>query len=90
MANILIAINPYKELTGLYSIDTIKRYNGKSLGIMPPHVYAIGKFRFVLTFRIIDPIYSQSYHISSCKMIELRFSDIHIDFAIERKYLFFC
>ncbi|CAF1034350.1 unnamed protein product [Rotaria sordida] len=42
VANILIAINPYKELTGLYSIDSIKRYNGKSLGIMPPHVYAIG------------------------------------------------
>jgi myosin-6 len=43
VANILIAINPYKELPGLYSNDTIKRYNGKSLGVMPPHVYAIGK-----------------------------------------------
>ncbi|UJR27958.1 hypothetical protein I4U23_009216 [Adineta vaga] len=42
VANILIAINPYKELPGLYSNDTIKRYNGKSLGTMPPHVYAIG------------------------------------------------
>jgi myosin heavy subunit len=44
VANILIAINPYKELTGLYSSDTIKHYNGKSLGIMPPHVFAIGRF----------------------------------------------
>ncbi|CAF3335776.1 unnamed protein product [Rotaria sp. Silwood2] len=42
VANILIAINPYKQLSNLYSIDAIKRYNGKSLGIMPPHVYAIG------------------------------------------------
>ncbi|CAF0806431.1 unnamed protein product [Adineta steineri] len=42
VANILIAINPYKELSGLYSNETIKRYNGKSLGTMPPHVYAIG------------------------------------------------
>ncbi|CAF3868719.1 unnamed protein product [Rotaria sp. Silwood1] len=42
VANILIAINPYKQLSSLYSIDAIKRYNGKSLGIMPPHVYAIG------------------------------------------------
>ena len=43
MANILIAINPYKELLSLYSGNTIKQYNGKSLGTMPPHVYAIGK-----------------------------------------------
>ncbi|CAF2816565.1 unnamed protein product [Rotaria sp. Silwood2] len=42
LANILIAINPYKELPGLYSTDTIKLYNGKSLGVVPPHVYAIG------------------------------------------------
>ncbi len=47
MANILIAINPYKEVVGLYSNETIKRYNGKSLGVMPPHVYAIGKFVFL-------------------------------------------
>ncbi|CAF0722956.1 unnamed protein product [Adineta ricciae] len=43
VANILIAINPYKELHGLYSLETIKRYNGKSLGVMPPHVFAIEK-----------------------------------------------
>lgn len=43
MANILIAINPYKELLSLYSGNTIKQYSGKSLGTMPPHVYAIGK-----------------------------------------------
>ncbi|CAF1462018.1 unnamed protein product [Adineta ricciae] len=42
VANILIAINPYKELLSLYSGNTIKQYNGKSLGTMPPHVYAIG------------------------------------------------
>ncbi|CAF4020681.1 unnamed protein product, partial [Rotaria magnacalcarata] len=42
VANILIAINPYKDLAGLYSSDSAKRYNGKSLGVMPPHVYAIG------------------------------------------------
>ncbi len=42
MANILIAVNPYKELNSLYSLDTIKRYQGKSLGTVEPHVYAIG------------------------------------------------
>ncbi len=43
VANILIAINPYKELQGRYNVDTIKKYNGKSLGVMPPHVFAIGR-----------------------------------------------
>ncbi|GFO13827.1 hypothetical protein PoB_004033200, partial [Plakobranchus ocellatus] len=40
-ANILIAINPYYEVPDLYSINTIKKYQGKSLGVLPPHVYAI-------------------------------------------------
>jgi len=42
-ANILIALNPYYEFSDLYTSATIKRYQGKSLGTMPPHVYAIGK-----------------------------------------------
>lgn len=41
VANILIAVNPYKEIRDLYSKTTIKRYNGRSLGELPPHVYAI-------------------------------------------------
>lgn len=40
-ANILIALNPYYEVPDLYSADTRKKYQGKSLGTMPPHVYAI-------------------------------------------------
>ena len=42
MANILLAINPYKELPQLYSSESIRRYQGKSLGTLPPHVFAIG------------------------------------------------
>lgn len=41
VANILIALNPYKEIKDLYSDAAIKRYNGKSLGELPPHVFAI-------------------------------------------------
>ena len=41
MANILIAVNPYKDIKNLYSSPTIKSYEGKSLGTMPPHVFAI-------------------------------------------------
>ncbi|XP_064629701.1 unconventional myosin-VI-like isoform X2 [Lineus longissimus] len=41
VANILIAVNPYYEIPTLYSTQTIKKYQGRSLGTMPPHVYAI-------------------------------------------------
>ncbi|XP_063708538.1 myosin heavy chain 95F isoform X2 [Culicoides brevitarsis] len=41
VANILIAVNPYKEIKDLYSSTTITKYQNKSLGELPPHVYAI-------------------------------------------------
>lgn len=50
MANILIALNPYKEIKDLYSPTTIKRYNGRSLGELPPHVFAIGLYSIIFTF----------------------------------------
>lgn len=40
-ANILIALNPYYDVPDLYSAQSRKSYQGKSLGTMPPHVYAI-------------------------------------------------
>lgn len=43
VAHILIAVNPYFEIKGLHSPEAILRYQGKSLGTLPPHVYAIGK-----------------------------------------------
>ncbi|XP_053970179.1 myosin heavy chain 95F isoform X3 [Anastrepha ludens] len=41
VANILIAVNPYREISDLYSSTTIKKYTGRSLGELPPHVFAI-------------------------------------------------
>ncbi|XP_048830708.1 myosin VIb isoform X1 [Brienomyrus brachyistius] len=41
VANILIAVNPYYDVPKLYSAETIKQYQGKSLGTLPPHVYAV-------------------------------------------------
>ncbi|XP_029688524.1 myosin VIb isoform X5 [Takifugu rubripes] len=41
VANILIAVNPYYDVPGLYGPDAIKQYRGKSLGTLSPHVYAI-------------------------------------------------
>lgn len=43
MANILIAVNPYYDIPKLYSPESIKKYRGRSLGTLPPHVYAIGQ-----------------------------------------------
>ncbi|KAK7904937.1 hypothetical protein WMY93_017544 [Mugilogobius chulae] len=41
VANILIAVNPYYDIPNLYGSEAIKSYKGKSLGTLPPHVYAI-------------------------------------------------
>lgn len=38
---ILIAVNPYKIIPGLYHPSMIASYYGKELGKMAPHVYAI-------------------------------------------------
>ena len=42
VANILIAVNPYKDISDLYLKSTAHKYKGKSLGVLPPHVFAIG------------------------------------------------
>ncbi|GLE01599.1 hypothetical protein PINS_up010429 [Pythium insidiosum] len=38
---ILIAINPYKDLGNAYSEATMTEYYSKSLGMLPPHVFAL-------------------------------------------------
>lgn len=43
-ANILLAVNPNEDLEELYSSNTIRQYNGVSLGKRPPHLFAIGRF----------------------------------------------
>lgn len=52
VANILIALNPYKEIRDLYSDSTIKKYNGRSLGELPPHVFAIGTYASIPQLRL--------------------------------------
>ncbi|KAM9667108.1 unconventional myosin-VI isoform 2-T2 [Trichechus inunguis] len=46
VANILIAVNPYFDIPKIYSSESIKSYQGKSLGTMPPHVFAIADKAF--------------------------------------------
>lgn len=56
VANILIAINPYYDIPGLYGPDAIKSYRGKSLGTLSPHVYAIGKSFINLIEKLIPAL----------------------------------
>ncbi|XP_059049763.1 myosin heavy chain 95F [Achroia grisella] len=46
VANILLAVNPYEDIRDLYSSSTIKNYQGRSLGELPPHVFAIADKAF--------------------------------------------
>uniref|UniRef100_A0A8C8BNW7 Unconventional myosin-VI n=1 Tax=Otus sunia TaxID=257818 RepID=A0A8C8BNW7_9STRI len=46
VANILIAVNPYFDIPKFYSSETIKKYQGRSLGTLPPHVFAIADKAF--------------------------------------------
>jgi myosin-6 len=40
-ANILLAVNPYHDMGQLYSSSQVQRYKGQSLGVLPPHIFAI-------------------------------------------------
>ncbi|CAH0407500.1 unnamed protein product [Chilo suppressalis] len=53
VANILLAVNPYEDIADLYSSNTIKKYQGRSLGELPPHVFAIAdkSFRDMKSFK---------------------------------------
>ncbi|CAJ1328016.1 unnamed protein product [Effrenium voratum] len=40
-ASVLLAVNPYHDIEGLYGSDQCARYRGKHIGALPPHPYAI-------------------------------------------------
>ena len=42
---VLLALNPYKSIEGLYSTESMEAYRGRALGVLPPHVYAIAEVR---------------------------------------------
>ncbi|XP_056017857.1 unconventional myosin-XV-like isoform X8 [Ostrea edulis] len=39
--SILVSVNPYK-MFNIYGLDMVKKYEGRALGSMPPHLFAIG------------------------------------------------
>ncbi|ESO87137.1 hypothetical protein LOTGIDRAFT_154633 [Lottia gigantea] len=38
--SILVAVNPYR-MYNIYGLDMVKRYEGRTLGSLPPHIFAI-------------------------------------------------
>ena len=48
-ANILLALNPYQSLN-IYTPELVKKYQGASLGTLPPHVFAIGVYLILVFF----------------------------------------
>eukprot|EP00928_Gymnodinium_smaydae_P095519 TRINITY_DN8236_c0_g4_i1.p1 TRINITY_DN8236_c0_g4~~TRINITY_DN8236_c0_g4_i1.p1 ORF type:complete len:1369 (+),score=323.79 TRINITY_DN8236_c0_g4_i1:70-4176(+) len=45
-ANVLLAVNPYKTIPGMYAPERLREYRGKHLGVLPPHPYAIADSAF--------------------------------------------
>lgn len=45
MANVLISINPFKEIEGLYSSEMISKYNLPDCNELPPHIYSFGELQ---------------------------------------------
>lgn len=43
ISEVLVAINPNKANDSLYSFEMIKKYQNVSLGVLPPHLFSVGK-----------------------------------------------
>ncbi|KAK3569433.1 hypothetical protein QTP86_030062, partial [Hemibagrus guttatus] len=41
IGSILAAVNPYKQIPGLYDGEAVQRYSKHQLGELPPHIYAV-------------------------------------------------
>lgn len=62
---ILIAINPYKPLDAIYSEQKMTEYYGKTMGMLPPHVFALADHAYTQLIQggALDPA-NQSIIIS--------------------------
>eukprot|EP00929_Paragymnodinium_shiwhaense_P105643 TRINITY_DN7068_c0_g4_i1.p1 TRINITY_DN7068_c0_g4~~TRINITY_DN7068_c0_g4_i1.p1 ORF type:complete len:1542 (+),score=475.62 TRINITY_DN7068_c0_g4_i1:137-4762(+) len=50
-ANVLLAVNPFKTIDGLYGEEQCRRYKGRHIGALPPHPYAISDTAYRLLNR---------------------------------------
>ena len=42
VGSILISVNPYRMFDTIYGLDVVSRYEGRIIGTLPPHIFAIG------------------------------------------------
>lgn len=41
IGSILAAVNPYKQISGLYDLERVDLYSKHHLGELPPHIFAV-------------------------------------------------
>lgn len=41
IGSILAAVNPYKQIAGMYDLERVDLYSKHHLGELPPHIFAI-------------------------------------------------
>lgn len=56
IAKVLIAINPFKNITGLYSEEKIKSYRADTKDELDPHLYAVGSYSISLIYLFFQMI----------------------------------
>lgn len=59
VAKVLIAINPFRQISGLYSERKIINYRTDLNDELPPHLYAIGMFR--IEHNLVDNMLSNVF-----------------------------
>ena len=37
-----MAVNPYRMFDSIYGLDAVSKYDGRILGTLPPHIFAMG------------------------------------------------
>ena len=38
----MVAVNPYRMFDSIYGLDVVSKYEGRILGTLPPHIFAMG------------------------------------------------
>lgn len=71
IGSILAAVNPYKQIAGLYDGEAIQLYSKHQLGELPPHIYALANECYRCLWKRAD---SQCVLIRYCTLHPKEFS----------------
>jgi myosin-1 len=50
IGSVLLSVNPFKNISGLYGPQQIRQYRGRYLYELPPHIYAIAECKACKTW----------------------------------------